>query len=168
MPQQGAWQQPPAQQPGWQPGPPQGQWGQPGQPYAQPGGWGPAPGQVGWPPPSPPRRSRKPWVIGCLVLFLLLVIGVGSCTVFFARSFGVAGSVLAASNGQIDGFRANSFNGRTSIVFTAARGIDIADGQRIACTAIVPTLRNAGADDDWVLVNRAGDVIASKSNTSCP
>lgn len=160
---QPGWQQPSPSQPGWGQPSAQGPWGQPGAP-----GWGPAPGQPAWPPTAPARRSRKPWVIGCLVLIALLLVGVGSCTVFFVRSFGVAGTVLANSNGEIDGFHANTYNGRTSIVFTAARGVDEAEGTRIACTVIVPAMRNAGAEDDWALVNRAGDVIASKSTTSCP
>jgi hypothetical protein len=53
------------------------------------------------------------------------------------------------------------------VTFQAARGIDAADGPRLACEVIEPTLEGTDLEDaDWVLVNRAGDVIAS-DETDC-
>jgi hypothetical protein len=134
-----------------------------------PGAWPSAdPGATGWQTPPAPSRSRRNWVIGCLVLVVVLVVGVGACTVLALRSFGPAGAVLVESSGEIDAFNVQTFNGQTEIVFTAARGIDEADGPRLACQVIGPTLAGTDLDGtDWVLVNRAGDAIAT-NETPCP
>ena len=106
-------------------------------------------------------------MIGCGLLLLLLVLGVGACTVFFVRSLGSGFSVIANSGGAIETFSVVSANGRTRITFQAARGIDVEDGPRLACDVIKPTLAGSElAGADWVLVNRAGDVIAS-DETPC-
>jgi hypothetical protein len=134
-------------------------------------GWPPVGGPTGggWAPPTErPRRSRKPWVIGCLGLLLLLVIGVGACSVLAFRSFGSAGAILAASNGEIDGFNIRTFNGSTTIWLQAARGVDDSEGERLACEVIRPAIAATElAGTPWVLVNRAGDPIAS-NETPCP
>ena len=140
-------------------------------PMPTPGPWDPTPGQIpaGWAPPTAPRRrSRKPWVVGCGCLLVLLIVGVGACTAIFARTFAAAGSVIGASHGQITSFNAQSTNGRMHYVFGAAAGIDASIGPRIACDVIVPALKGSdGAYSDWVLVDSAGSTIAS-SETPCP
>ena len=121
-----------------------------------------------WNAPAAPRRSsRRRWVIGCGLLLLLVIVGIGACTVLFVRSFGTGLSVVAASGGQIETFRVFTGNTGTTVTFQAARGIDGADGPRLACEVIEPTLEGTELEDaDWVLVNRAGDVIAS-DETDC-
>jgi hypothetical protein len=125
---------------------------------------------VGWAAPPAQRRpgSRRKWRIGCGLLLLVLVIGVGACTVLLARSFGAAAAVMSASGGRIDGFNASTFNGRTTITFQAAKGVEPSEGPTLACDVVRPALATtelSGAD--WVTVDRAGDVIASKA-TPCP
>ena len=120
-------------------------------------------------PPNPqsPRRSRRKWVIGCGLLLLLLVIGVGACTVLLVRGLGPGFSVIANSGGDIETFSAVSANGRTRITFQARRGLDVEDGPRLACEVIKPSLASSElAAADWVLVNRAGDVMAT-NETPC-
>jgi hypothetical protein len=95
------------------------------------------------------------------------VIGVGACTVLFVRNFGSGLSVIAASGGEIETFRVFQGTGGQTITFQAARGIDATDGPRLACTVIRPTLEGTELEHaHWVLVNRAGDVIAS-DETDC-
>jgi hypothetical protein len=158
----------PGSQP-WQPQAGAGQpWMSPGGGWSPQGGWVPQgpPPQGAWAPP--PRRSRKPFVIGCLLVIVLFIVGVGACTAVLLRSFGVAADVMAASGGQIDGFHANTINGTTSVTFQAARGVTEAQGTTLACTVIKPKLAGTEwAGVTWVLVNRAGDVIAS-DRTACP
>jgi hypothetical protein len=121
----------------------------------------------GWNAPPPRPASRKRWLIGCLVLVIVLVIGVAGCAVFFVRSFGSAGEVVLASDGRIDQFNVRSINGVTHVTFWAARGIDAAEGPALACDVIVPSLSGTElASADWVLLNRAGDVIAT-DETPC-
>jgi hypothetical protein len=143
-------------------------------PESPPGpGWVPAsPPQMTWyPPPPPVKRSRRTlWIVlGVVTLVLLLVIW--SCSQFIGQlgnSFGPGFAVINASNGQITNFNVNTFNGRTTVYFTAARGLDLPDGPRLACDVVGPAIEGttlAGAE--WVILNRAGDVIAS-SDTPCP
>ena len=160
-----------------QPGPP-GPAAPPGLPPAPPASTAPpgTPPNATWPggPPSswnaptePRRSSRRRWVIGCGVLLLLVIVGIGACTVLFVRSFGTGLSVVVASGGEIETFREFTGTAGTTVTFQAARGIDIADGPRLACEVIKPTLEGTELEDvDWVLVNRAGDVIAS-DETDC-
>lgn len=128
----------------------------------------PEPPAPGWDAVAPARRSRRGWLIGCGALLLLLIVAMGACGALLVKTVGPAGAVLAASNGQIDGFNAQSINGRNEITFQAAVGVDGEDGVRLACEVIGPAL--AGSDLErtpWVIVNRAGDVIGS-SETACP
>ncbi len=75
---------------------------------------------------------------------------------------------MAASNGQIDSFHVVSNGPTTNITFQAARGLDSPDGPRLACDVVRPALATTDwADASWVVVNRAGDVIAS-SEMPCP
>jgi hypothetical protein len=132
----------------------------------------PPPGQgssASWVGVTPGRpASRRRWVIGCLVLLVILVLAIGGCVALLWRGFGGAASVIANSHGEIDGFRVYTGTSGTTITFTAARGLDLADGPRLACTIVRPSLAGTDlADADWVIVNRAGDVIAS-SATPCP
>lgn len=141
----------------------------------------PPAGSPAWPPPAPapgagwaaPQaanrpRSRRRWVIGCAVLLILLVLGVGACTLLFVRSLGSAATVIGASNGRIDGVNVQNNNGRTTITFQAARGVDESEGPRLACDVVRPALAGSDqAEARWVIVNRAGDVIAS-DRTPCP
>ena len=110
------------------------------------------------------------WItIGIVALVLVLL--VGSCALLLrdlGNNFGPAFRVVGASNGQIDSVHVNSFNGHTTITFQAAVGLDVADGPRLACQFVRPTLEGtSAASTDWVIVNRAGDVIAS-IDTPCP
>ncbi|HEY6571383.1 MAG TPA: hypothetical protein VIZ22_13900 [Candidatus Limnocylindrales bacterium] len=106
-------------------------------------------------------------MIGCGLLLLVLVLGVGACTVFFVRTLGSGFAVIANSGGDIESFSSSTFNGRTVITFQAARGVDLEDGPRLACEAIKPALAGSELEDEeWVLLNRAGDVIAS-NETAC-
>jgi hypothetical protein len=107
-------------------------------------------------------------MIGCGVLLVLLAVRVGACTVMFARSFDTGQRVIDASGGQIDGFHFATYNGSTTITFQAAQGVDASAGPRLACDVVRPTLVRIGAAGvGWVIVNRAGDPIASDT-TPCP
>jgi hypothetical protein len=100
---------------------------------------------------------------------LVAVIVLAAVGVFFLeRSFANGSAVIAASNGQIDGFHAFTNGSTTSITFQAARGLDLPDGSRLACQVIRPALASTDwAQTRWTIVNRAGDVIASHE-TPCP
>ncbi len=162
---------PPPPQPGASPGAAPQPPGPPPAPAMPPSAPTPAPWPgapaSSWIPPTEPQRSRRRWVIGCGILLLLVIVGVGACTVLFVRSFGSGLSVVAASGGQIETFQVFSGSSGTTVTFQAARGVDAADGPRLACEVIEPNLRGTELEDtDWVLVNRAGDVIAS-DETDC-
>jgi hypothetical protein len=87
---------------------------------------------------------------------------------FLSRSLANGFAVVAASNGQVDGFHAFSNGSRTTITFQAARGLDLPDGPRLACQVVRPALATTDwAEAGWTIVNRAGDVIAS-AETPCP
>jgi hypothetical protein len=102
------------------------------------------------------------------VLLLLVIVGIGACTLLVVRNFGAGFGVIANSAGDITTFSANSVNGRTTITFEAARGIDVEDGEFLACEVIKPTLAGSDlASADWVLVTPAGDVLAT-DETPCP
>jgi hypothetical protein len=103
-------------------------------------------------------------LLGC---GLLLVIAVVSIAFLAWRAFGNGFAVVAASEGQIDSFRAFSDGPTLTVTFQAARGIDAPDGPRLACEVVRPAL--AGTDwtlARWTIVNRADDVIAS-DETPC-
>ncbi len=123
----------------------------------------------GWTPPSTGRStSRRGWVIGCAVLLIVALLGVGGCAVLVWRGVGGAVLVVAGSHGEISSFRMDAGTSGTSIMFQAARGLDEADGPRLACDIVRPNLDNTDlADATWIIVNRAGDVIAS-DQTPCP
>jgi len=110
------------------------------------------------------------WIVVGVVVLLLLAL-VGSCALFLrdlSTQFAPAASVINVSRGQIDSFRVNTFNGRTTIIFQAAQGVDATDGPDLACRIVKPTLANtSAAGTAWVIVNRAGDAIAS-NETPCP
>ena len=107
-------------------------------------------------------------MIGCLGLIAILVI-VGALGVStLSRAFGNGFAVMAASGGQIDSFRVFANGPVTNITFQAARGLDLPDGPRLACDVVRPALATTDwANANWVVVNRAGDVIAS-NETPCP
>jgi hypothetical protein len=102
---------------------------------------------------------------------LLVILLVGSCGLLLrdlGTNVGPAAAVMNASHGQITSFNVNTFNGRTTITFQAAQGLDLADGPSLACDVVKPTLETTTASvAEWVIVNRAGDVIASNA-TACP
>jgi hypothetical protein len=120
------------------------------------------------PAPESRPRSRRWMVFGCLGL--VVIVGVAIVVGGFAlgRAFGNGFAVVGASGGEIDSFHAYSNGGPTSVVFQAARGIDLPDGPRLACDVVRPTLASTDwASVSWVIVNRAGDTIAT-SETPCP
>jgi hypothetical protein len=127
---------------------------------------------TGWgPPPAPKPRSRRTlWIVLGIVAVLLILL-VGSCALMlrdFGSNFGPAAAVMNASNGRITSFRVDNFNGQTTMTFQAARGLDLADGPSLACDVVKPTLETTAAQaTEWVIVNRAGDVIGS-NKTPCP
>ncbi len=124
-------------------------------------------GSTGWLPAGPARPKRR-IAFGCLALVLLLLVGALVVVVTLLPQFGPGFSVLNGSNGQIERF--NLFDGPsgTHLTFQAARGIDLPDGPRLACTVVRPRLAGTNlANLQWTIVNRAGDVIASYA-TPCP
>lgn len=146
-------------------------------PASPPTGMPPAPSWAGPPPvywgstaPAKPRSRRTLWIALGIVAVLLLL-GLWACSLLLkdlGNNFGPAAAVISAADGQITGFRVNTFNGRTTITFQAAQGVDVADGPSLACNVVKPTLASTTAQATaWVIVNRAGDVIGS-SETPCP
>ena len=67
----------------------------PGAPPAPPASAGPGPAWNATPATGAPR-SRRNWAIGCIVLVVLLLVGVASCSFVLFKSFGGAGAVIAA------------------------------------------------------------------------
>jgi hypothetical protein len=147
-----AWGEPPPQQPGWgqqQPG-----WGQP-----QPG-WGAGP---------PPRRSnRRGCLIGCLVVVVLLLVGIGGCT-YVAWPY-IQTDIRILQDGGTDRISSVSFsvvNSRTVWVVHLQPGHD-ADAQTLACTVVGPALRDSQfKNDDFEIVSSSGEVLAT-NDTPCP
>ena len=166
--------QPDSPTPSVPPGPPPPSAPPPGPPPSPPSAppyVGQSPAPVSWAPgsPTPARRSRRRWVIGCGLLLLLVIVGIGACTVLVVRNFGAGFSVIANAQGDITTFSASNVNGRTTITFRAARGLDESDGVFLACEVIKPTLANSDlASADWVLVTPAGDVLASNATPCGP
>jgi hypothetical protein len=122
----------------------------------------------GWTPGGPRGSLAGRWFIGCGALLLLLAIGVGSCVSSLGRTAGAGAVVLATSGGEIDGFAPEYIDGKTRFVFSAAPGIGPRDGLRLGCGVVRPGLAKMNAADQaWILMDRAGEVIAS-SETPCP
>ncbi|MDL2335876.1 MAG: hypothetical protein QFC55_07590 [Chloroflexota bacterium] len=135
-------------------------------------GWSPpqiSSAQWGSPPPAPPRSRRNLWIVAGVVA-LLLVLAVGSCALLLKDVGDMLTpglKVVQGSGGQIDSVHVNNFNGHTTITFQAAIGIDFSDGPSLACNVVRPALATTAARDTaWVIVNRAGDMIAS-NETPC-
>ena len=129
------------------------------------------------PPPDPsqgwtPGGARGPlagrWLIGCGALLLLVAIGVAIAVSSIGQLGSAAGTVIAASGGEIDGYRTEVVNGRTVLVFDAAPGIGARDGIRLGCGVVRPTLAKTVLRlEPWLLIDRAHEVIAT-SETPCP
>jgi hypothetical protein len=101
-----------------------------------------------------------------LVAVVVILVAVG--VFFLSRSLANGFAVVAASGGDIDSFNAVSNGQGTSITFQAARGLDLPDGPRLACLVVRPALAPTDwAHARWIIVNRAGDTIAS-DETACP
>lgn len=107
-------------------------------------------------------------MIGCAGLIVLACAGLAIAFYLLFRSLGNEFAVMAASSGDIDSFHAYTYGVTTTITFQAARGLDLPDGPRLACDVVGPALQTTDwAGADWVIVNRAGDVMAS-NETPCP
>jgi hypothetical protein len=127
-----------------------------------------APAWLSTPPPASKPASRRRWVIGCLGLIVVFVIAAVLGISMLSRALGNGFAVMSASNGSIDSFNAVSNGSRMTITFQAARGLDLADGPALACEVVRPALATTDwADASWIVVNRAGDTIAS-NETPCP
>ncbi len=94
---------PPPNQPGWSAPPPA--WGAPSG-FPQPG----------WPPP-PAKRNNHSCLIGCLVVFVLFVLGVGACTVAVYTTVSIPTPAMQASG-------APAFTPATAGATTAANAGD--------------------------------------------
>ena len=124
----------------------------------------------GWITPTPerPGASRRRWAIGCLVAIVLAAALIGGAAFLFARTLGTGFAVIAKSGGEIETFHAFSNGPTLKVTFQAARGLDVPDGPRLACDIVRPALVNTDwASARWVIVNRAGDEMAS-DETPCP
>jgi hypothetical protein len=127
---------------------------------------GSAPGWV-VPPLEPKPTSQRRRLLGCLAVLVVVALIAGALAFLLSRTLASGFAVMGASGGDIDGFHAFSNGPTTTITFQAARGIDLPDGPRLACEVVRPTLASTDwALARWIIVNRAGDVIAS-DETPC-
>jgi hypothetical protein len=150
------WGAPPPQQPGW--GQPQPGWGQP-----QPG-WG----QSGWGAAPPPKRSnRRGCLIAILVVFILLVIGVGGCT-YLVWPYVQMDLKLMQDVGtdRVSSVSFNVTNGHQTWVIHLQPGHE-SEAASIACGVVGPDLRDSQfRNDDFQIVDSNGNVLATNA-TPC-
>ena len=153
-PDQPGWAAPPPNQPGWGAPPPA--WGAP-QGYQQPG-WG----------PPPVKRKSHGCLIGCLVVLVLFVVGVGACTVAIYPSASAMIRMYSDLGPLTKSVEMNTINGQTVIVIELAPGHETEqDAVHIACDIVRPDIRGTWfANASFEIIDSNGDVLADDT-TPC-
>ena len=171
---------PPQGQPQWGQQPSQPQWGQPqGQPQwgAQPQGqpqWG-QPGQPQWGQPGQPQwgqpqrsGNRHGCLIGVVIVLVLVVLGVGGCTVFALPYIQTDVKLTQDLGSAASSVSINSTNGDTVWVITLKDGYDSqAQAEALACAVVKPDLAGTKfANDQFRIVDHDGYLVADDT-TPC-
>ena len=167
-PDQPGWAAPPPNQPGWgAPPPPNQGWGAPPPPNQ---GWGAPSGypQPGWGAPPPPKRNSHGCLIGCLVVFVLFVFGVGACTVAVYPSASAMIRMYSDLGPRTTSIQMNTENGQTVILIELAPGHESeGEAKYIACNIVQPDIRGTWfANARFEIIDSNGDVLATET-TPC-
>ncbi|HEX7491066.1 MAG TPA: hypothetical protein VF337_05130 [Candidatus Limnocylindrales bacterium] len=176
-PNQPGWaapQQQPPSQPGWGAPPPQqppaGQgWGAP--PPAQPG-WGapPAPGYQpapGWGAPVPPKKKGHGCLIAFVIVLVIFLVGVGSCTAFVVLNVGpYVGTEMQLNNdlGARGTATIDVTNGHRTWIITL-KSAYVGQADLIACGIIKADLKGTQFENDSIVIEDSlGNVLATGSS----
>jgi hypothetical protein len=165
-PDQPGWAAPPQpNQTGWAAPPPPNQpgWGAPPPPMGAPTGYG----QPGW-PPAPAKRNNHGCLIGCLVVFVLFVFGVGACTVAVYPTASAMVRMTVDLGPRTTGVHFNTDNGQTVIVIELAPGYENEqDAKDIACNIVRPDIRGTWfSNARFEIIDSNGDILADDT-TPC-
>lgn len=111
-----------------------------------------------------PRRHWRPLLF--LGLVAIVVVGLFS---FFSSTLKTVNDLSAGSNGRITGVNEVTTTSGTTFTIYAAVGVGPAEAVQLACDVVRPILAREGySDARFVVLDRAGDILATQSTTCEP
>jgi hypothetical protein len=88
---------------------------------------------------------------------------------FFSSSLKTVNDLTAGSNGRITGVNEVTTTNGTTFSIYAAVGVGPAEGIELACSVVRPILARDGySTARFVVLDRAGDILATESTTCGP